>query len=96
MTEGPFGAMMKAPEDGSFDHYHPGNVAPLVVYLCSELSQGVSGKVFEVEGGKISIARGWKTGTVKNKGARYTPQELHEVIGGLIATEPAAQKVYGT
>lgn len=96
MTEGPFGAMMKAPEDGSFDHYHPGNVAPLVVYLCSELSQNVSGKVFEVEGGKISIANGWKTGTVKNKGARYTPQELHEVIGGLIATEPPAQKVYGT
>ena len=28
--------------------------------------------------------------------AEGLPQELHEVIGGLIATEPAAQKVYGT
>lgn len=96
MTEGPFGAMMKAPEDGSFDHYHPGNVAPLVVYLCSTLSAGVSGQVFEVEGGKVSIANGWKTGTVRNKGARWQPVELDSTIRGLIASEPPAQKVYGT
>lgn len=96
MTEGPFGAMMKAPEDGSFDHYHPGNVAPLVVYLCSTLSAGVSGQVFEVEGGKVSIANGWKTGTARNKGARWQPAELDSTIRGLIASEPPAQKVYGT
>ena len=96
MTDGPFGAMMKAPEDGSFDHYHPGNVAPLVVYLCSTLSAGVSGQVFEVEGGKVSIANGWKTGTVRNKGARWQPAELDNTIRALIASEPPAQKVYGT
>ncbi len=96
MTEGPFGAMMRAPEDGSFDHYHPGNVAPLVVYLCSTLSAGVTGKVFEVEGGKVSIADGWKTGTVKNKGARWAPVELDAALRELIASEPPAQKVYGT
>lgn len=96
MTEGPFGAMMKTPEDGSFDHYHPGNVAPLVVYLCSTLSAGVTGKVFEVEGGKVSIADGWKTGTVRNKGARWAPFELDAALRELIASEPPAQKVYGT
>ena len=96
MTDGPFGAMMKAPEDGSFDHYHPGNVAPLVGYLCSTLSAGVSGQVFEVEGGKVSIANGWKTGTVRNKGARWQPAELDNTIRALIASEPPAQKVYGT
>jgi len=96
MTEGPFGALMRAPEDGSFDHYHPGNVAPLVVYLCSAASGGVTGKVFEVEGGKVSIGDGWKTGTVTNKGARWQPAELDAAIRALIATEPPAQKVYGT
>ncbi|MDM4770710.1 SDR family oxidoreductase [Solimonas sp. SE-A11] len=96
MTEGPFGAMMKKPEDGSFDHYAPENVAPLVVWLCSPLSAHVSGKVFEVEGGKVSIANGWKTGIVRDKKARWNPAELTDVIDGLIAESPAAQKVYGS
>lgn len=96
MTEGPFGALMKKPEDGSFDHYAPENVAPLVVWLCSPLSAHVSGKVFEVEGGKVSIATGWKTGIVRDKRARWNPAELTEVIDGLIAESPKAQKVYGT
>jgi NAD(P)-dependent dehydrogenase (short-subunit alcohol dehydrogenase family) len=96
MTEGPFGAMMKKPEDGSFDHYAPENVAPLVVWLCSPLSAHVSGKVFEVEGGKLSIATGWKTGIVRDKKARWNPAELTDVVDGLIAESPQAQKVYGT
>jgi len=96
MTEGPFGAMMKKPEDGSFDHYAPENVAPLVVWLSSPLSAHVTGKVFEVEGGKVSIANGWKTGIVRDKKARWNPAELTEVIDGLIAESPAAQKVYGS
>ena len=96
MTEGPFGAMMKKPEDGSFDHYAPENVAPLVVWLCSPLSSHVSGKVFEVEGGKLSIATGWKTGIIRNKKARWNPAELTDVVDGLIAESPKAQKVYGT
>lgn len=96
MTEGPFGAMMKKPEDGSFDHYAPENVAPLVVWLCSPLSAKVSGKVFEVEGGKLSIATGWKTGIIRDKKARWNPAELTDVVDALIAESPVAQKVYGT
>ncbi len=96
MTEGPFGALMKKPEDGSFDYYAPENVAPLVVWLCSPLSAKATGRVFEVEGGKVSIGNGWKTGTIRDNKARWNPADLTEVIEGLIATEPPAQKVYGT
>ncbi len=96
MTEGPFGEMMKPPADGSFDHYAPENVAPLVVWLCSEASAACSGRVFEVEGGKLSIANGWKTGQVTDKKARWQPAELTEVVARLIAEAPPAQKVYGT
>lgn len=96
MTEGPFGEMMKPPADGSFDHYAPENVAPLVVWLCSEASAGCSGRVFEVEGGRLSIANGWKTGTITDKKARWNPAELTDVVAGLIAEAPPAQKVYGT
>lgn len=95
MTQKVFAEMMKPPESG-FDHYAPENVAPLVVWLCSPLSSGVTGRVFEVEGGKISIAEGWRTGKVLDKKARWQPEELTEVIHDLIAQTPKPQKVYGT
>jgi NAD(P)-dependent dehydrogenase (short-subunit alcohol dehydrogenase family) len=95
MTEKVFADMMKKPE-GGFDHYDPANVAPLVVWLCSPLSGGVTGKVFEVEGGKISIADGWRTGKVRDNKARWQPEELGRTIVDLIAEAPKAQKVYGT
>ncbi len=96
MTEGPFGAMMKTPEDGGFDHYAPENVAPIVVWLCSSLSSHVSGKVFEVEGGKLGIATGWRTGAGRDKRARWSPAELTEVVEALVCEAPRAQKVFGT
>ncbi len=96
MTEKVFADMMKAPDDGGFDHYAPENVAPLVVWLCSPLSAGVSGKVFEVEGGKLSIASGWKTGPIKDKKARWKAAELTDIVQGLLADSPKPQKVYGT
>lgn len=95
MTEKVFADMMKPPEDG-FDHYAPENVAPLVVWLCSPLSAEVTGKVFEVEGGKISIGDGWRTGQVRDKKARWSPAELSEVVPALVAAAPKPQKVYGT
>lgn len=95
MTEKVFADMMKAPE-GGFDHYDPANVAPLVVWLCSAVSANVTGKVFEVEGGKVSIAEGWRTGKVRDKKARWQPAELTDVIAQLAAEAPKAQKVYGT
>jgi NAD(P)-dependent dehydrogenase (short-subunit alcohol dehydrogenase family) len=96
MTEKVFADVMKKPEDGAFDYFHPGNVAPLVVWLCSPLSAGVSGKVFEVEGGKLSIAGGWRTGPVRDKQARWVPAELGAVVEALIAESPKPQKIYGT
>jgi NAD(P)-dependent dehydrogenase (short-subunit alcohol dehydrogenase family) len=96
MTEKVFADMMKPPEQGGFDHYSPDNVAPLVVWLCSSASAGVTGKVFEVEGGKVSIADGWRTGKVRDKQARWQPAELSDVIRALAADAPKPQKVYGT
>ncbi|TDU31138.1 NAD(P)-dependent dehydrogenase (short-subunit alcohol dehydrogenase family) [Panacagrimonas perspica] len=96
MTEGPFGELMRTPEDGSFDHYAPENVAPIVVWLCSPYSAHVSGKVFEVEGGKLAIATGWHGGPGRDKKARWNPEELGEIVDALVAEAPPAQKVFGT
>lgn len=96
MTEKVFAEMMKKPEDGSFDVFDPANVAPLIVYLASSASGHLTGHCFESFGGKLSIAEGWKTGPINDKGARYEADELQAVIDGLIKITSPAQKVYGT
>ena len=96
MTEEVFAEMMKVPEDGSFDKFDPANVAPLIVYLCSVHSSHITGHCFESFGGRLSIAEGWKTGPVKDKGSRYEAEELHGVIEELVSITPPAQKVYGS
>ena len=95
MTEGPFAEMMAPPTDGSFDAMHPDNVAPLVAWLASPQSAHVTGRMFEVEGGKISVADGWQHGPVVDKGARWDPDELGPVVDDLLAKAPTPATVYG-
>ncbi|MBT8140560.1 MAG: SDR family oxidoreductase [Gammaproteobacteria bacterium] len=96
MTEGVFADRMKKPEDGSFDHFSPDNISPLVVWLGSPESKDVTGLVFENEGGKISIADGWRSTEPVDKGARWEPAEVGDAIKVLRERNPAPQKVYGT
>lgn len=96
MTENVFADMMKKPEGDKFDHFDPANVAPLVVWLGSALSSHVTGRVFEVEGGKISIADGWRTTKGVDKGAKWKPAEISDAMKELLAKEVPAQKVYGS
>lgn len=96
MTEEVFADMMKKPDGEAFDFFDPANVASIVVWLCSELSADCTGKVFEAQGGQLSIASGWKTGPIKDKKDRWEPAELTEVVQELIENSPESQKVYGT
>jgi len=97
MTEEVFADMMKKPAgEQDFDHYDPANVAPLVVWLGSEQSGHVTGRVFEVEGGRISIADGWRSTAGVDKGARWNPAEVGEGVAQVLADEVPQQKVYGT
>ena len=95
MTENAMPEMVKKPETG-FDVWDPLNVAALVVWLGSPLSRHVSGRCFEAKGGEVSVADGWRTGRIVDKGARWMPAELTSVIDELIAGSVAPQKVYGT
>ncbi|MNN75074.1 L-2,3-butanediol dehydrogenase [compost metagenome] len=95
MTEQVFADTMKKPEEG-FDYFAPENVAPLVAWLASEQSQHITGRMFEVEGGKLSIADGWRRGPQQDKGERWLPQEIGAAVEQLIAEAVPAQKVYGS
>ncbi len=96
MTETVFADMMAAPaESGAFDAMSPDNVAPLVVWLGSSGSAHVTGRVFEIEGGKVSIADGWQHGSAIDKGARWDPAELGPIVDDLLAGAPDPAPVYG-
>ena len=95
MTEEVFADMMKKPDSG-FDVMDPANVASLVVWLGSAESKDVTGRVFEVAGGEISVADGWRAGPKIDKGARWEPDELGAAVKDLLAKAVPPQKVYGT
>jgi len=95
MTEGAFEEMMRVPESG-FDAMAPENVSPLVVWLGSAESRDVTGRIFELAGGKLSVADGWREGPVADKGARFEPDEVGSVVRDLLKQAVAPQKVYGT
>lgn len=87
---------MAKPQDDSFDYWAPENVSSLLAWLASVESAQVTGRVFEAEGGKISIADGWRTSAGVDKGARWLPGEVAEAMQALLAAEIPAQKVYGS
>ncbi|MER5184459.1 SDR family oxidoreductase [Streptomyces sp. NPDC002896] len=95
MTEQTFADTMTAPEDGAFDAMAPENVSPLVVWLGSAASAGVTGRVFETEGGRITVMEGWRPGPTADKGARWTPAEAGETALKLLADSEPPQPVYG-
>ena len=94
MTETVFADMM-ATQGQDFDAMSPENVSPLVVWLGSVESRDVTGKVFEVEGGKIRVAEGWAHGPQIDKGARWDPAEVGPVVADLLAKSRPPVPVYG-
>ncbi|MCG7211029.1 SDR family oxidoreductase [Streptomyces arenae] len=94
MTERTFATTMAAPGSG-FDAMAPENVSPLVVWLGSAASTGVTGRVFETEGGRITVMEGWRPGPTADKGARWTPAEAGGATLKLLAEAEPPGAVYG-
>ncbi|MGW0521927.1 SDR family oxidoreductase [Crossiella sp. NPDC003009] len=96
MTELAFAETMAAPTEAEFDAMAPENVSPLVVWLGSEASGEVTGRMFEVEGGRIGVADGWRHGPFIDRGSRWPVEEVGEAVQRLLAASPAPAPVYGT
>ncbi|MCX2949059.1 SDR family oxidoreductase [Lentzea sp. NEAU-D7] len=93
MTEATFADVMAAPEEG-FDAMAPENVSPLVVWLGSEEAGDVTGRMFEVDGGRVCVVHGWRRGPEIDKGERWSPEELGGVVRELVAGDNPTP-VYG-
>lgn len=94
MTEQVFAATMAKPASG-FDPMAPENVSPLVVWLASADSGDVTGRVFEVEGGMLSVADGWQHGPRQDKGGRWEPYEVGDAVRRLVKEAPEQVRPYG-
>jgi NAD(P)-dependent dehydrogenase (short-subunit alcohol dehydrogenase family) len=85
MTENLTGLLGHESKPDEFDARHADNIAPLVVWLGSTESRGVTGRVFNVRGGHISVAEGWVAGPAIDKDSRWDPEELGSLIPELVA-----------
>lgn len=61
------------------------NISPIVVWLGSSESAGITGRVFNVMGGHLSVAEGWVEGPAADKDGRWDPAELTGIVPDLVA-----------
>jgi NAD(P)-dependent dehydrogenase (short-subunit alcohol dehydrogenase family) len=73
----------------------PDNIAPLVVWLGSAESRGITGRVFGVSGGQITVAEGWHAGPRADRDGRWDPAELGRVVPGLVAGAAPNANTFG-
>jgi NAD(P)-dependent dehydrogenase (short-subunit alcohol dehydrogenase family) len=59
LTEAVAGDFMAA-KDGDFDRFAPENAAAMAVWLAGPDSEGITGQVFAVGGGKAQLLGGWR------------------------------------
>ena len=86
MTEGAFDtSAMALPEDNS----------PLVAWLASASAGHVTGRVFEIDGGRLTLEDGWRHVVSRDKGLRWDSTELGPIVDALIAEAPTPEPVYG-
>ncbi|HEV7315043.1 SDR family oxidoreductase [Sphingopyxis sp.] len=95
MTEGAFADKMAAVGSG-FDVQDPDNIAPTVVWLGSAQSRHVTGCVFELEGGRITIEDGWKLGPTVDKQAKWVPADVGGAVDKLLSERAEPRKVWGS
>lgn len=80
---------------GEFDRAAPANVSPLVAWLASPLSRAVTGRVFNVMGGHISVAEAWHTGPEVDIGRRWDAADLTAVVPDLVAAAVPNPDLFG-
>jgi NAD(P)-dependent dehydrogenase (short-subunit alcohol dehydrogenase family) len=74
------------PPEAGFDALDPANISPLVVWLGSPESKEISGRVFLVDGNRISVAEGWNRGpTANSAGERWETEKLGSIVPDLVA-----------
>jgi NAD(P)-dependent dehydrogenase (short-subunit alcohol dehydrogenase family) len=78
-----------------FDFYAPENMAPLVAWLASPEAAHVTGRVFTMRGGRISVAEGWQAGPAVERHGQWDAAELGPVVSDLIERAAPNADMFG-
>lgn len=81
---------------GAFDPRGPENISPLVVWLGSAESAAITGRVFNVSGGRISVAEGWRAGPSVSEKKRWDAAVLGSIIPDLVERAQPNSSMAGT
>ncbi len=92
----PFGRQAAAASPGGRSPLAPEHISPLVVWLGSGLADDVTGRIFNVHGGYISVAEGWRAGPSVDKDGLWEPGELTDVITDLVDRAGPTTDISGT
>jgi NAD(P)-dependent dehydrogenase (short-subunit alcohol dehydrogenase family) len=82
LTEKTFGDLSAA--QVQFDALDPENIAPLALFLASNLSDGITGQVFGIQGGLIELFEGWRSVKRIEAEGRWTAADIHSRAGELM------------
>jgi NAD(P)-dependent dehydrogenase (short-subunit alcohol dehydrogenase family) len=74
MTEAAFGEL--APPEEGFDAMDPANIAPIVVALCGDDAQNITGQCFFIYGGAVNVLRPWDAGELFEHDARWDADDF--------------------
>ncbi|MGZ4418380.1 MAG: SDR family oxidoreductase [Gaiellaceae bacterium] len=74
MTEAAFGEI--PPPESGFDAADPANNSPIVVALCADEAQEITGQVFFIYGGVVNMLSGWEAGELFASEERWDPDAL--------------------
>ena len=78
--------LVRAPDDGSFDTYHPRNVSPLVLWLLSD-DCPATGEVFYARGLEIRRYAPWRySDTITTDGA-WDPDDIAARLGPVVTAD---------
>lgn len=85
--------------EGAFEHASslpdPADNSPVVAWLAS-VDCDLTGRVVEIEGGRICLEQGWVHGPSRDAGRRWDASDVGPALRALVAEAPTPEPVYGT
>ena len=92
LTENTFGSIGTGTAQGGFDQWDPDNVAPWVVWLCTDEAKDITGQCFVVGGGRVELIQMPTPVSVIEKDGRWSLDELGAKAKELFGDRPTTPR----